>query len=213
MTARRTARTADPAAKLAARSRAVARRAAAYSARGPAASLALAGRFTGALGGTMGHGVTVSLFWPMKDEIDVRPLMAVLADRGATLALPVMQGRDRPLLFRSWRPGDALVRAVFGVDEPAETAAAVRPDIVVVPLLAFDGSGNRLGYGGGYYDRTLAALRADGVVLAVGVAYDEQKVENVPADPSDEPLDMVVTDRRIYDFAPAAGGVSGEETE
>lgn len=213
MTAPRAARPADPAAKLAARSRALARRAQAHVTHGPAAAQALSRRFMDALGTSMGRGVTVSLFWPMGDEIDVRPLMAVLADHGTVLALPVMQGRDRPLLFRRWQPGDELVRAVFGVDEPLESAPEVRPDIVVVPLLAFDGAGNRLGYGGGYYDRTLAKLRADGVVLAVGVAYDEQKADRVPADLSDQPLDMVVTDRRIYDFAPAAGGGSGEETE
>ena len=213
MTAPRADRTADPAAKLAARSRALARRSQAHSARGPTAAQALLRRFMDALGASMGRGVTVSLFWPMGDEIDVRPLMAVLADHGTVLALPVMQGRDKPLLFRRWQPGDELARAIFGVDEPLETAPEVRPDIVVVPLLSFDGEGNRLGYGGGYYDRTLRKLRAGGVVLAVGVAYDEQKADAVPADPSDQPLDMVVTDRRIYDFAPAAGGGSGEETE
>lgn len=197
------------AAKIEARRRAAATRATAHRARGPDAAVDLAGLF---LGRVPVRGA-VSLFWPMRDEIDVRPLMAALAARGAELCLPVMQGRDRPLLFRRWQAGDPLARGPFGVDEPLEDAAEVRPAVVVVPLLAFDAAGNRLGYGGGYYDRTLRALRntspENGVVLAVGVAYDEQETASVPECPWDEPLDMVVTDRRVIDFARNVGTNSG----
>ncbi|MEX2454061.1 MAG: 5-formyltetrahydrofolate cyclo-ligase [Rhodospirillaceae bacterium] len=186
-------------------------RAAAHAGRADAAAAALADRFIAELAGRLQGGAVVSLFWSMRDEIGTRPLMAALAARGFALALPAMQGRDRPLVFRRWADGDVLVRGVFGVDEPAPSAPDLRPDIVCVPLLAFDAGGNRLGYGGGYYDRTLRALRDNGVVLAVGVAYDEQQMASVPACPWDEPLDMVVTDRRALRCPPPPRRRAGDE--
>jgi 5-formyltetrahydrofolate cyclo-ligase len=100
-------------------------------------------------------------------------------------------------VFRAWRPGDALVAAGFGTQEPAADRPEVRPDIVLAPLLACDERGWRLGYGGGYYDRTLRRLRGDGAVLAVGVGYDEQVVAAVPHEDFDEPLDWIATDARL----------------
>ena len=138
----------------------------------------------------------VSGYWPMRDEFDVRPLMTRLAERGHVCALPVVVARGEALAFRRWRPGDALVAAGFGTREPGAEAAATVPDIVLAPLLAFDEAGRRLGYGGGYYDRTLAALRAAGRVLAVGVGYQAQRVDEVPFGDGDERLDWIVTEEQ-----------------
>jgi len=132
----------------------------------------------------------------MRDEIDVRGLIGALATAGAQVVLPVMAGADLPLVFREWRAGDELLPGAFGVREPADDARVLTPDIVVAPLLAFDVAGNRLGYGGGYYDRTLRDLRAGGAIIAVGVGYDEQEISSVPGHTGDEILDMIITDRR-----------------
>lgn len=174
---------------------AAARRAVAHAARCETAGAALAERFRAAFSDRLSRAV-VSLYWPMRDEIDLRPLIGALADAGTQTALPVMAGPGAALLFRAWRIGDALVPGEFGVHEPGDDAAVVAPDIVVAPLLAFDAAGNRLGYGGGYYDRTLNDLRAHRDIVAVGVGYDEQEFPAVPGDTGDEILDMIVTDRR-----------------
>lgn len=138
-------------------------------------------------------GAVVSGYSAMRSELDPLPLMKRLSDVGHPLALPVTPPRGDPLLFRQWRPGARLVDGGFGVRVPGEEAGGVEPDILLVPLLAFDENGFRLGYGAGYYDRTLRSLRARKPVVAIGIAYDEQKVENVPHDDYDEPLDWVLT--------------------
>jgi 5-formyltetrahydrofolate cyclo-ligase len=161
-----------------------------------AAATHLCSRFFDAVGDRL-TGSVVSLYWPMRTEIDVRPLMADLSEKRVQVALPVMGGRGSPLRFRAWSPGDELVATQFEVMEPPKFAPELPPDIVTVPLLGFDLYGNRLGYGGGYYDRTLAYLRQQGEVIAVGVAYDEQECPVIPVDGGDERLDMVVTNRRI----------------
>ena len=125
-----------------------------------------------------------------------RAELDALATAGAQVVLPVMAGADLPLGFREWRAGDELLPGAFGVREPADDARVLTPDIVVAPLLAFDVAGNRLGYGGGYYDRTLRDLRAGGAIIAVGVGYDEQEISSVPGHTGDEILDMIITDRR-----------------
>jgi len=161
-----------------------------------AAATHLCSRFFDAVGDRL-TGSVVSLYWPMRTEMDVRPLMAELLEKWVQVALPVIDGEDFPLKFRAWSPGDELVATEFGVMEPSNLAPELRPDIVTVPLLGFDRYGTRLGYGGGYYDRTLADLREQGEVIAIGVAYDEQECPVIPIDGGDESLDMVVTDRRI----------------
>ena len=141
-----------------------------------------------------GPGTTVSAFLSFGDELDTAPILRNLYSQGIKLCLPVMQGRDQPLGFRAWSPGDALVTVQWGIQEPQPTKPAVTPDILLVPLLAFDRRGNRLGYGGGYYDRTLAARRAgDNSCLAIGLAYDEQEVDAVPHLDYDQRLDGVLT--------------------
>jgi 5-formyltetrahydrofolate cyclo-ligase len=144
---------------------------------------------------------TVSGFWPIKDEIDIRPLMTALADQGCRLALPVVLGRGQPLRFRVWRPGEPLEKGVFGtLQPPAEGEVAVEPDALIVPLLACDADGWRLGYGGGFYDRTLAGLRERRRVTAIGVCFDGQCVNAVPHDRGDQRLDWLLTERRACAF-------------
>jgi 5-formyltetrahydrofolate cyclo-ligase len=142
----------------------------------------------------------VSGFWPIKEEIDIRPLMIELFGAGCQLALPVVQGRGKPLLFRAWRPGDPLEAGVFGTLQPPARRETVEPDALLVPLLACDEEGWRLGYGGGFYDRTLAGLRARRRVTAVGVGFDAQLVPEVPHGPDDQRLDWLLTDRRACAF-------------
>ncbi|MGF1628497.1 MAG: 5-formyltetrahydrofolate cyclo-ligase [Kiloniellaceae bacterium] len=150
-------------------------------------------------------GKVVSAYWPIGEEIDPRPLMAALAARGLLLALPALRGAGQPLDFRAWRPGDALQPAGFGTQEPLAAAPLVQPDLLLVPLLAFDAAGYRLGYGGGFYDRSLALLRRAGDTLAVGLAFAAQQVAAVPREATDQPLDLVVTERALVSFAPAGG--------
>ena len=142
----------------------------------------------------------VSGYWPIQGEMDPRPLLIRLSRRGCRCALPVIVERARPLIFREWRPGDALVNGPFGTSEPSPSAAQIIPNSLVVPLLAFDNRGYRLGYGGGYYDRTLGSLRRTSwKCMAVGFAYATQEVETVPVSDTDEHLDWVVHE----DFAKA----------
>jgi 5-formyltetrahydrofolate cyclo-ligase len=145
-------------------------------------------------------GAIVSGFMPMKNEIDPLPLMEKLAAQGARLALPVIAGRGKPLVTRAWTPGEPLASGVWGIREPLPRAAAVEPDILLVPLTAFDRAGHRLGYGGGYYDITIAQLRARKAIVAVGLAYAVQEIAKVPATPHDAALDLVLTEREVIDL-------------
>lgn len=136
----------------------------------------------------------VAGYWPIRSEIDPRPLMAAL---GLKTALPTIDGQGLPLRFRAWRPNDPVQFGALGTSEPGPEAAELVPDLVLVPLLAFDRRRHRLGYGAGFYDRTLAALRARSSVLAVGVAFAAQEVADVPIDGWDEPLDLVLTEQGV----------------
>ena len=138
-------------------------------------------------------------YWPLPSELDLRPGMAALHSAGAGIALPVMLPGNQ-LLFRRWRPEDLLKEAQFGVQEPLDSATEVTPTIVLVPLLAFDRCGSRLGHGAGYYDRALEHLRAAGATVALGCAFSEQEVEKIPAEPHDQPLDGVVTELDLIWF-------------
>ena len=145
-------------------------------------------------------GTIVSGFMPMKSEINPLPLMRKLAAAGARLALPVVAGRGKPLIMRTWGIGEPLAAGVWGIREPPPSAAVVAPDILLVPLLAFDRAGHRIGYGAGYYDMTIAALRARQAVVAVGLAFAAQEIAAVPATPHDAPLDLVLTEREVIDL-------------
>jgi 5-formyltetrahydrofolate cyclo-ligase len=148
-------------------------------------------------------GAIVSGFMPLKSEINPLPLMRKLAEAGAKLALPVVAGKGLPLIMRAWAVGAPLASGVWGIREPTPDAPAVDPDIVIVPLLAFDRRGHRLGYGAGYYDMTLTALRAKKPVVAIGITYAAQEVDAVPITPRDAPLDLVLTERETIDFRSA----------
>ena len=138
-------------------------------------------------------GAIIAGYWPMGDEMDPRPLMLALAARGHALALPVTPPRGHPLAFRAWAPGAALRPGPMGTSEPV-AGEELRPDVLLVPLLAFDRAGRRLGYGGGYYDRTLAALPA---AKAIGIAYAGQEMAEVPAGPQDMRLPLVATEDSV----------------
>jgi 5-formyltetrahydrofolate cyclo-ligase len=134
----------------------------------------------------------VSGFASLPEELRVWPLLRRLYGEGFALALPVVHGKGKPLLFRAWTPGDAMGKGVWDIPEPKADKPEVEPDILLVPLLAFDRRGNRLGYGGGFYDRTLRALRGRKPVTAVGLAYDQQQIDAVPHLEYDERLDWVL---------------------
>jgi 5-formyltetrahydrofolate cyclo-ligase len=143
----------------------------------------------------------VAGFWPMKEELDIRPLMVELLNKRCELALPVVTAKGQPLLFRAWRPDDALEQGVFNTLQPSPRSEVLEPDVLIIPLLACDKEGWRLGYGGGFYDRTLNVLRKRRKVLAIGVAFDDQLIaEEVPHGPDDERLDWLLTDRRACAF-------------
>ena len=148
----------------------------------------------------IGPGTTVSGFMPLGSEINPLPLMKKLAAQGARLALPVVAARGQPLVMRAWAWGEPLNAGVWGIREPKPEAPEVEPDILLVPLLAFDRAGYRLGYGGGYYDRTIGRLRANKPVTAVGVAFAAQEVPQVPISPRDARLDLVLTEREVIDL-------------
>jgi 5-formyltetrahydrofolate cyclo-ligase len=142
----------------------------------------------------------VSGYSPLKFEISPLPLMRRLADAGARLALPVIQGRGSPLIMRAWAFGETLGSGVWGIREPKPEAPEVFPDILIVPLLLFDRAGYRLGYGAGYYDMTIARLRAMKPIVAIGIAFAAQEVPEVPTTPRDARLDLVLTEREIVDL-------------
>jgi 5-formyltetrahydrofolate cyclo-ligase len=135
----------------------------------------------------------VSGFSAIGEEISPLPLLTRLSADGHRLCLPVMPGKGVPLLFRSWAPGDPTAAAVWGIGEPLPSAPVLEPDVLLVPLLAFDARGNRLGYGGGFYDRTIAQLRALKPVVTIGLAFDEQRIDAVPHTAHDQRLDWVLT--------------------
>jgi 5-formyltetrahydrofolate cyclo-ligase len=148
----------------------------------------------------IGPGVVVSGFMPMRSEINPLPLMKRLAEAGAQLALPVTGRRGDPLVMRTWAWGEPLASGVWGIREPKPEAPPVDPDILLVPLLAFDRAGRRLGYGGGYYDLTLARLRSRKAVTAIGLAFAMQEIPGVPTTPHDATLDLVLTEQEIIDL-------------
>lgn len=138
-------------------------------------------------------GPIVSGYLPIGSEVDARPLMQRLARNGAQLALPRVEA-DNQMTFRSWARGDALEAGRFSLTQPSVESLELRPTLVLMPLLAFDPLGNRLGYGQGHYDRVLSLLRKSGHVFTCGIAFSDQQVDFIPAEPHDVPLDWVVTE-------------------
>jgi 5-formyltetrahydrofolate cyclo-ligase len=145
-------------------------------------------------------GAIVSGYSPIRGEIDPVPLMRKLAAQGARLALPAIVARGKSLAFRAWSPDDRLVLGPLGILEPSPAAAEVIPDVMLVPLAAFDGAGHRIGYGAGHYDYTLAHLRKARAITAIGLAFAVQEIEAVPALSHDVALDYVLTEAQMFDF-------------
>ena len=146
-------------------------------------------------------GTIVAGFSAMKTEINPIPLLRRLSDAGAQLALPAIAKRGQPLIMRAWQFGAPLKAGQWGIREPFPDAAEVAPDILIVPLAAFDRAGHRIGYGAGYYDMTISALRARKKVVAIGIAFAAQEIAHVPATDRDERLDFVLTEREMIDFS------------
>ena len=143
-----------------------------------------------------GHrGVPLAGYMAMRTEIDPTPAMEEASAHGP-VGVPVIEGAGRPLRFRAWTPGCAMVPGDFGAAIPA-TGDWVEPEIVIVPLVAFDRAGGRLGYGGGFYDRTLELLRSRRATLAIGFAYAAQEDTGLPLEPTDQPLDLIVTEAGV----------------
>ena len=136
------------------------------------------------------------------DEIDPLPLLETFALEQARIALPCVVAKDQPLIFRSWTLDQLLEPGAFGTREPAATHPELTPSLVLVPLVGFDLKGRRLGYGGGFYDRTLEALKAQGPLTVVGLAYEAQRLNKVPAESHDVRMDWVVTEQGAYQIAP-----------
>jgi 5-formyltetrahydrofolate cyclo-ligase len=181
------------------RTAALASRDALSSAQRAAAAEAIAGR---GLPLEIMRGTIVSGYSPIRSEIDPVPLMRSLAARGAQLALPAIMARGRTLAFRAWTPNDRLLLGPLGILEPSPAAAELIPDILLVPLAAFDRAGHRIGYGAGHYDYTLAHLRKLKLkhIIAIGLAFAVQEIATVPALPHDVALDYVLTEAQTFDF-------------
>jgi 5-formyltetrahydrofolate cyclo-ligase len=162
-----------------------------------AAALAVAAR---GLPFAIAPGTIVSGYSPIRSEIDPVPLMRALAGQGARLALPAVMARGKSLAFRAWSAGDRLMLGPLGILEPSPAAAELIPDIMLVPLAAFDRAGHRIGYGAGHYDFTLAHVRKGKPIAAIGVAFAVQEIEAVPALPHDVALDYVLTETQAFDF-------------
>lgn len=173
------------------RGRAKAARTAAFALHGAPASARLAAHGIGFSGSR--PDAAVSGFLAIGEEIDPMPLLRRLWAEGHGVGLPVMVGKGRPLVFRQWREGEQLCEVQWGIREPLDRAAVLVPDVMLVPLLAFDRNGYRLGYGGGFYDRSIAEIRATKPVVTIGLAYDELEVDAVPHDAYDQRLDWVLT--------------------
>jgi 5-formyltetrahydrofolate cyclo-ligase len=148
----------------------------------------------------MAPGAIVSGYWPIRSEIDPMPLMRRLAAQGARLALPAIIGRDQPLIFRAWSSDTEMLQGQLGIMEPSPRSNVVEPDIVLVPLAAFDRVGHRIGYGAGHYDRSLRQLLLSKTIVAIGLAFAVQQIDTIPSLPHDVRLDYVLTEISAIDF-------------
>jgi 5-formyltetrahydrofolate cyclo-ligase len=147
-----------------------------------------------------GESMSAAGFWPIGDEIDLRPLLAALHEDGYNVLLPVTPTVAAALSFRRWTPSTAMAAGPFGTSHPTACEPTLDPDVLLVPLLAVDADGYRLGYGGGFYDRTLEQLRGRKPIIAIGVGFEEQRVDRVPRGAGDHRLDWLLTERRLLAF-------------
>ena len=168
------------------------------SARATCAAADLAENFMEALT-IIGDG-SIAGYWPISNEFDVKPLLQKLSCAGITVSLPTVVPNQKRLVFQGWSENMQLVKGLYGTWQPVRSSELIRPDILMIPLLAFDSEGGRLGYGGGYYDRTLAELRKEKEITAVGIGYAGQEVNEVPTCSSDQRLDWIVTEAGMKDL-------------
>ncbi|MEB3701634.1 Putative 5-formyltetrahydrofolate cyclo-ligase [Candidatus Bealeia paramacronuclearis] len=139
--------------------------------------------------------LNVALYYPLKEELDTKPLLESLREKGSVISLPVIT--DHHLIFKKWDPKIALIKSSFQTFEPNSSSEIILPEIIVVPLLAFDRKGHRLGYGKGHFDRTLNAFRQNHKIIAIGYAYSFQELQNLPQEDCDERLDYIITEKEI----------------
>lgn len=165
-----------------------------------AAAARVAEKALALIAGLVPAGATIGAYWPIRSEISTRPLLEALARAGYRTALPVMIAAAKPLRFHIWSPGDDLHVGALGLAEPSHDAPEVAPDALVVPLAVFDSTGHRIGYGGGNFDATLAALRRAGTPPAIGLAFSTQEAPTVPAEAHDQRLDYVITEDQTFSF-------------
>jgi 5-formyltetrahydrofolate cyclo-ligase len=163
---------------------------------GAAASCAMRDHFLSNV--TLPDQAIIAFYLPQTDEIDPLPLIKFIYEHGHVLCLPAVEEKGRPLVFRAYRFGDPFKIGSLGLAEPQSAAPIVKPDVLIVPVVAFDRQGNRLGQGGGYYDMTIAKLRASGPVMAIGVGFAIQEVPSLPVEAHDMRLDAIVTDREFF---------------
>lgn len=146
----------------------------------------------------MPQSPVVSAYWALKTELDLRPLMNAFYDKGVPVCLPVVTGKRESLLFRLWSPQAELVKGLYGTEQPDEKYETVEPNVLFLPLLAFDRQGGRLGYGGGFYDRTVHELRAKNPdVIVVGTGFSAQEIDEVPVEDTDEKMDWILTESEL----------------
>ena len=143
---------------------------------------------------------SIAGYWPIADELDVKPLLQMLSRAGIKVSLPTVIPDQKRLVFQGWSENTQLVKGPYGTLQPHRSSAFITPDILMIPLLAFDAEGGRLGYGGGYYDRTLSELRKKKEITAVGIAYAGQEINEVPTCPNDQRLDWIVTETGVKDL-------------
>lgn len=191
--------TADPASKIVLRRHALARRDLIEPAEAHAAAEKIAPQGVKLVARFVPPGGVISAYWPIRSEVSTRPLLERLAREGYRTALPVMTAAAKPLHFRIWAPGDQLAKGPLGLSEPLASAATVEPDLMFLPLACFDAQGHRIGYGGGNFDATLAAQRARGRIVAIGLAYADQEVDMIPHEAHDQRLDFVITEQRLFE--------------
>ena len=189
----------DLASKTALRRHALARRDLIEPAEAHAAAEKIVGRALEIVRRSVPAGAVISAYWPIRSEISTRPLLEALAQAGYRLALPVMIAAGKPLHFRLWAPGEELSKGPLGLFEPLADAATVEPELMFVPLACFDAQGHRIGYGGGNFDATLATVRAQRRIVAIGLAYADQEVDAIPHEAHDQRLDFVITENQVFD--------------
>ena len=140
----------------------------------------------------------ISAYWALKTELDLRPLMTSFYDKGVPVCLPVVVAKNESLLFRLWSPQAELVKGLYGTEQPDEKYETVEPNALFLPLLAFDRQGGRLGYGGGFYDRTVRELRAKNPeIVVVGTGFSAQEIDEVPVGDTDERMDWILTESEL----------------